>query len=831
MSTPSPPPTERYRLGERVGAGGMAEVYAAHDRLLGVRVAVKVLTLTSRAIETRLLREGRIQASLQHPNVLPVTDVIRVTGRPALVMPFVSGPTLAQVLARRDLSLAHREALFRGVVAGIRAAHAAGLVHRDLKPSNVLVQPTPEGPVPRVADFGLAKVLGEPDGVAATRSGVPLGTLQYMAPEQHRDASRVDHRVDLWALGCVLYEVACRRPAFREDDPVELVQAVVHGRFVPPRDHEPDLPARLVRAIEACLQVDRDDRVPTCEALLTLLGREDPPSAWPTALAHHPPTDGHAGEGPSTPPLPGGAPEGPGTSARPSTWIQASGAPAHRRWLAVFDPRRPGSAVSLGLLGLVGLGATLAMGTSALAPSDPPVDAIAVLPFEVRDLEARWTWLGHGLAEEVSTALSREGALDVAARASSEAAATRGLDVRQIGQALGVDAVVTGTVEPGAEGLRVTVTLADARSGFERWTHVYDRPRADLLPLRADVARDIHAALSITLRPDGASALGPSDPQTFQQVVRARELWRTRDVDRLVEAVGLLREATAREPGWAEAWATLAGVVDALAWRSRAHLPLVAEGLAAAEQAIALDPGSAQAHAALGVLLSDFGSGRADAERAEAALTEALRLDPGLAPAHLWLGDHLLREGRLDDALVHLRQASARDPLSHAALGAYAEGLAVVGRWEDARALMWRAFTDFPFDALQAWHLLALGPRLGLGAAELQQVADALSDHVPQLGGDDAEALVVGLLDPDRAAPARAWLRAWPAGGRPRHLAAIAAALGEPDLALDILEEVYPHDDQQAFLGVHASWDPLRDTPRFQALLDRLGLRDVARGR
>jgi serine/threonine protein kinase len=167
----------RYVIQRLLGQGGMADVYLGVHDVLGTQVAIKVLHgAPSASLRARLLREGRVQAGLQHPNVVRVLDVLEVDGFDALVLDFVDGPTLHEVLAAGPLPLARVEALLVELVAGLEAAHAAGVVHRDLKPANVLLA---SGTTPRITDFGLATVL-DSDERRLTRAGVGLGTPAYM---------------------------------------------------------------------------------------------------------------------------------------------------------------------------------------------------------------------------------------------------------------------------------------------------------------------------------------------------------------------------------------------------------------------------------------------------------------------------------------------------------------------------------------------------------------------------------------------------------------------------------------------------------------------------
>lgn len=261
---------DRYVVEKLLGRGAMAAVYRVRHRTLNTLHALKVLTLAGDRVRERLVQEGQVQAQLRHPNVLSVTDVLDVDGAPGLLMEFIDGPTLEGYIEAQALPLDQAESLFRGVLLGVAEAHGVGLVHRDLKPANVLVAYTSRGPVPKVADFGLAKVLADEEGgggLHRTRSGSTMGTPAYMAPEQIRDAKHVDHRADIFSLGAILYELVARRRPFEGEDILAVFNAVASGQYRP-LEGAPD---RVNLAVSGALTVRRDARIPDCETLLDVL--------------------------------------------------------------------------------------------------------------------------------------------------------------------------------------------------------------------------------------------------------------------------------------------------------------------------------------------------------------------------------------------------------------------------------------------------------------------------------------------------------------------------------------------------------------------------------
>ncbi|MBN2800428.1 MAG: serine/threonine protein kinase [Deltaproteobacteria bacterium] len=257
-----------YVVEALTGSGGTAVVYRVRHRVRQSLHALKVLSVTSETIRDRMVQEGEVQASLHHPNVVAVNDVVDVHGDPGLVMEFIEGPALDEAMQQYRLDPRAAEALFLGILSGVRHAHAFGLVHRDLKPANVLLARTAGGFVPKVTDFGLAKVLDNGDAdVGRTRAGVAMGTPAYMAPEQIRDARTVDQRADIFSLGCLLYELFTHQRAFSGQQALAVYNAVIDGAYLSPRELVPDLDPRVENAIQGCLIVEREERIPDCETL------------------------------------------------------------------------------------------------------------------------------------------------------------------------------------------------------------------------------------------------------------------------------------------------------------------------------------------------------------------------------------------------------------------------------------------------------------------------------------------------------------------------------------------------------------------------------------
>ncbi len=249
---------DRYVVEAELGTGGMATVYRVRHTRLDSLHALKVLHVQGKAITERLIGEGRAQAGLDHANALTVTDVVEVDGLPGLVMEYVPDGTLQDWVEDTSPSREARLDVFLAACGAVGAAHARGWVHRDLKPQNILIKRTEDGPVPKVADFGLVKaVVGEAslhEG-PKTRGGMPMGTPGYMAPEQVESAADVDARADVYSLGCILIWLLTDTPAFEADTMLDLFVQVAAGDHGSLPEDDP-----LHEVVETALAQDREDR-------------------------------------------------------------------------------------------------------------------------------------------------------------------------------------------------------------------------------------------------------------------------------------------------------------------------------------------------------------------------------------------------------------------------------------------------------------------------------------------------------------------------------------------------------------------------------------------
>src|SRR5712692_7231452 len=399
-----------YRILEQIGAGGMGVVYRAHDERLDRDVALKILpasALADEAARRRFRKEALALAKLTHSNIAHIYDFDTQDSTDFLVMECVPGQTLAQKLNAGSLPEKEVAALGGQIAAALEEAHERGVIHRDLKPGNILV--TPKGQA-KVLDFGLAKLLRPQGDAQATQTfsetqGV-AGTLPYMAPEQLRSEA-LDGRTDIYALGCVLYEMATGRRAFPEDTAPRLTDAILHQTPVQPRAISARVSSQLEAIILKCLEKDPETRYQSAKELAVDLRRLGTPSA--------------------------------------TTIVAARPAIARVGWRKLAIGGASAIAVA-GLLAAFNVGGVRErlLGKSSATPQ---IRSLAVLPLENFSRDPEQEFFADGMTEQLITDLAQISALKVVSRTSVMRYKGSAKSLPEIARELSVDGIVEGSVQ------------------------------------------------------------------------------------------------------------------------------------------------------------------------------------------------------------------------------------------------------------------------------------------------------------------------------------------------------------------------------------------------
>ena len=263
----------RYRVLRKLGEGGMGDIYLAEDTVLGRPVALKFISgslLKDSERRSRLFREARAAALIDHPNVCTVHEIDEIDGHPFLVMAYVEGQNLEDRIAEGALELGDALNIACQLADGLQAAHQQGVVHRDLKPANIIISTGDTGDARvRIIDFGLAYLSA---GTRLTEPGAAIGTASYISPEQ-MNGEAADHRSDIWSLGVILYEMLTGERPFRGEHREAVFYAIAHQAPQPMNGLVAGIPAELERIVSKCLEKDPSRRYPNAASLRADLAR------------------------------------------------------------------------------------------------------------------------------------------------------------------------------------------------------------------------------------------------------------------------------------------------------------------------------------------------------------------------------------------------------------------------------------------------------------------------------------------------------------------------------------------------------------------------------
>ena len=294
-----------YRITQKVSVGGMGTVYKAEHALIGKLAAVKVLhqeLRNNRDVVNRFFNEAKATTQIKHPGIVEIFDFGYLpSGDGYIVMEFLEGVSLARRMRKGKMAEGKAAVLLKGVCSALGAAHAKHIVHRDLKPDNIFLCPDPDQPTgerPKLLDFGIAKLSDAnlAGSGSATKTGAVMGTPTYMSPEQCKGAGLIDHRADLYALGCIFYELVCGVPPFVAEGAGELIGMHLYVEPEPPTTHEPSVSAAAETLIMALLDKDPANRPQTARELGQRFALLAQSAGWlsttgPTAMAAVPEVD------------------------------------------------------------------------------------------------------------------------------------------------------------------------------------------------------------------------------------------------------------------------------------------------------------------------------------------------------------------------------------------------------------------------------------------------------------------------------------------------------------------------------------------------------------
>jgi TolB-like protein/Flp pilus assembly protein TadD/predicted Ser/Thr protein kinase len=778
-----------YRITKQIGQGGMGEVFLADDESLHRQVALKFLPPELQRDATarkRFLREARSAAALDHPYICHINEVAEADGRDFIVMEYVDGPSVKDRLGDGPLAAEALLPIGIEVAEALEAAHAKGIVHRDIKPANIMLTRTGHA---KVMDFGLAKQGVPPGGVgsaevtvtAVTAAGTTVGTLAYMAPEQLR-GREADARSDIWSLGVTLYEMAAGWLPFPGQSGFEVSSAIL-GRA--PRPLPAEVPAALGAVIGRCLEKEPAKRYQTAREVRTALEE-----------------------------------------------IRAGTAAAWAAWRYRLARRR----------GLVAAAAVVVVAALVFAldvgglrgrltgsPGSAQAFKLAVLPFENLTGDPDQDYLSDGVTQDMISALGRlqPGRMNVIGRVSVMRYKRSGTPLEQIGRELGVSYVLSGSCRRETTKVRISVELIQMRDQIQLWTDTYTRELSGILALESEVARQVAVALALKLLPGVEARLAQVhrvNPEAYEAYLRGVESREKLTKEGFDEGERYLNVAIEKDPGYAAAWAGLAGL-----WTSRMQLGMATreEGLSKAHEfamhAIALDDGEIEARRVLaGVLTWDDW----DFPAAERAWNRVFALDPDNARVLPGYSHFLMVMGRMDEALAASKRSIELDPYNIRNRSFHAVVLKNSRQFDEAIAAAREVLKVQPNNGVAEWavkiSLFKKGRYDELFALDKKTWAED-SELVGALDTGYKESGYPGAMK--ESADVLAARYGKPGGPRPIILALYYARAGDEDRVMEYLNKAYEgHDNNMPYIGSDPIWDSARDDPRFQDLVRKVGL-------
>jgi eukaryotic-like serine/threonine-protein kinase len=618
-----------FHILDKIGAGGMGEVYRARDEQLERDVALKILPAASfqdATARTRLLREARTASKLNHPNICTIHEVGEADGQAYIAMELVEGQSLSARLAEGPLRPDELLRYGLQLTDAVAHAHEHGVVHRDLKCANAVV--TPDGRL-KVLDFGLARQMSQGELVEATRMtqalesltapGMLVGTLAYMAPEQLR-GEPADTRSDVWALGVMLQEMATGKRPFQGNTPFELSSEILSKAALP---LPASVPAEVQAVIEHCL-------------------RKEPGQRYRRASEVHAALE--AVQSGTVLPMPAVARKG---------WTR-------RHWLAVAATAVVLVAVATGII--VGVMLRRLPGP----PPAQPQHALAVMPLANLSGDPNQQYFVDGLTDTLIDDLSRfGGALRVVSRSSTAGYAANPKPLPQVARELGVNAIVEGSVAREGDLVRVSAALIDPATEKRLWSERYEQNLTGVLALQADIARAVAQAIKGTLSPEdqkkAARMSREVNPKVFEAYTKGTFLLNQSTPDSIRKGMEYLHQAVEIDPTDPLAYAGLSDGYITLAHGANPPKDAFVLARAAARTAVELDGTLPQSLFAMGALKGyvDW-----DWPVGIATLRRTIELSPSFAMAHYHLSWILALQGQMQEAIAEHIKAREADPLN-----------------------------------------------------------------------------------------------------------------------------------------------------------------------
>ena len=678
--TQIPETIAHYRIIQRLGKGGMGEVFLAEDtKQHGRKVALKILPPELTKDEGRVRRfkqEARAVLALNHPNIITIYEIGETDSTFYIASEFIEGDTLRNLMWMDPIKIDEALGIAIQVAMALETAHAAGIVHRDIKPENIMLREDRfvRDRFVKILDFGLAK-LTEPDepvhdpeaitrAISQTNPGSVVGTAGYMSPEQAQ-GEPIDARSDIFSFGVVIYEMVAGQPPFSGPTESHIRVSIIDHDPAPLTQHSAEVPRHLERIVSKALAKDKTKRYQTItdlkidlEQLREELHLSDPGVRG--SQVRKDTTDAH-----STDPhwaRPTITDAGPISAAPAASNIESTGKGSQ------LDKRL--------LIPLTVVLALVVIGGIYVYFTRQTINSVAVLPFVNASNDPDAEYISDGVTESIIRSLSQLSDLKVMSRSAVFRFKGRDIDAQEVGRNLNVGAVLAGRVVRQGDRLIINTELIDVSDGSQLWSGEYNNSVSEILAVQDQISQKISESLRLRLTGEDEQKLRKrytTNAEAYELYLKGRYFWNKRDAEGLRNGIKYFKQAEEKDPTYALAYSGLADsyalLSDIGAVKPADEMP---KARAAAQRAVDIDPTLAEAYTsrAFVKLAHDW-----DWLGAEADFKKALELNPKYPTAHQWYASYLMQMGKFGPAKAELEQAHQLDPLSpiiNSNLGFYA---------------------------------------------------------------------------------------------------------------------------------------------------------------
>jgi non-specific serine/threonine protein kinase len=701
-----------YKIKEKLGQGGMGIVYLADDTKLERTVAIKSLPqriAASAEERERFKIEARAAAALNHPNITTIHNIEEIDDQMFIVMEYIDGQELKHVVeaslsSGTPLKLDKIINYAKQIASGLQAAHKKEIVHRDIKSANIML--TRDDQI-KIMDFGLAKVQGSEH---LTREGTTIGTAPYMSPEQasHEEA---DPRSDIWSFGVILYEMLTGKLPFRGDYEAAILYDIVHAKPESVQSFNPEIPQKLSEIVDRCLEKDKSKRYQTITHVIEDLKYFQSVTEKTNEFNM--------------------SESGVRQNISNSSIYSGSSTQPKIKNKNIFR-----LAASFAVVVLI-LSIFFFFNGSDTDTVISNKKMLVVLPFKnLGDVEQEY--FADGITGEITSRLSGLSGLGVIARSSAMQYKNTTKSIKQIGEELGVQYMLEGTVQwehlpEGNKRVRVNPELIQISNATQIWSKPYEADFSSAFKLQSEIATQVASAMDITLLKDEQKSIEQEltiNSEAYDYYLRGLDYHLdTYDIDLWQIAQQMYEKAIELDPQFAAAYARISNIHSDMYWfyydRSETRLE---KSLEAIEKAEKFDPNLYILHTAKGWY---YYHGFLDYDKALKEFYRSLEEQPNDEDAYMGIASVLRRQGKIEESVAMFEKSIAMNPRSSLNYDQLGETLFLLRRYDDARKYLERSISMAPDDAV-AYPFLAW--TLVLQQNNTKEARKLLEDHLNNAG-------------------------------------------------------------------------------------------------